>query len=123
MREASVNPTHRRSGNRHAGAGIHLDLRERVAAAARRLAGDRLVIGTAGNVSAREGDVVAITPTGAALERLEPEQVAILNLEGGQTGRGLAPSSRRAVHPRRPRPPPPRGPLPSPRPAGTAPSR
>src|SRR5258708_40263849 len=99
MREASVNPTHRRSGNRHAGAGIHLDLRERVAAAARRLAGDRLVIGTAGNVSAREGDVVAITPTGAALERLEPEQVAIVNLEGEQTGGGLEPSPELAVHP------------------------
>ena len=39
--------------------------RERVAAAARRLAAEGLVVGTAGNVSERGDDLVAITPTGA----------------------------------------------------------
>lgn len=74
------------------------NLRERVAAAARRLAAEKLVIGTAGNVSARAGDVVGITPTGAALERLEPDQIAVVNLDGEQTGGELAPSSELALH-------------------------
>ena len=39
--------------------------RERVALAARRLADGGLVLGTAGNVSERAGDLVAVTPTGA----------------------------------------------------------
>ena len=70
-------------------------LRGRVAAAARRLAEDKLVIGTAGNISARAGDSVAITPTGATLGSLTPEQVAIVDLEGRQTDGPLEPSSER----------------------------
>ena len=42
--------------------------RERIAAAARRLAGDGQVTGTAGNLSERAGELVAVTPTGAALD-------------------------------------------------------
>jgi L-fuculose-phosphate aldolase len=73
-------------------------LREAVAAAARRLAAEKLVIGTAGNVSARAGEVVAITPTGAVLERLSADQVALVNLDGEQTGGDLQPSSELALH-------------------------
>ena len=46
--------------------------REAVAAAARRLAADGLVLGTSGNVSARAGEHVAITPTGATSSRWPP---------------------------------------------------
>jgi L-fuculose-phosphate aldolase len=115
MGDASVNPTreggqnhherdeadHERDEARHEHSAVYEDsaeLRERVAAAARRLAADRLVIGTAGNVSARVDETVAITPTGAALERLEPEQVAIVNLDGEQTAGQLEPSSELALH-------------------------
>ena len=73
-------------------------LRGRVAAAARRLAEDKLVIGTAGNISARAGDSVAITPTGATLGSLTPEQVAIVDLEGRQTDGPLEPSSELGLH-------------------------
>ena len=73
-------------------------LREAVAAAARRLAAEKLVIGTAGNVSARDGDVVAITPTGAVLERLAADQVAVVDLDGHQTGGDLQPSSELGLH-------------------------
>src|ERR671934_78190 len=38
---------------------------ERVAAAARRLAEERLVVGSSGNVSLRAGDYALVTPTGA----------------------------------------------------------
>ena len=43
--------------------------REQVARASRRLADEGLVLGTAGNLSARSGDRVAITPTGAGWPR------------------------------------------------------
>jgi L-fuculose-phosphate aldolase len=56
--------------------------RERVAAAARRLADQGLVFGTAGNVSERAGELVAITPTGAVLERLDANQIAVVDLAG-----------------------------------------
>ena len=36
--------------------------RTQISAVCRRLTGDDLVVGTAGNVSTREGDLVAITP-------------------------------------------------------------
>jgi L-fuculose-phosphate aldolase len=74
------------------------DLRESVAAAARRLAAEKLVIGTAGNVSERAADTIAISPTGAALERLTAEQVALVDRDGEQTHGALEPSSELALH-------------------------
>jgi L-fuculose-phosphate aldolase len=72
--------------------------REEVAAASRRLAAEGLIIGTAGNLSARRDDRVAITPTGAMLERLEPEQVTVVDLEGQVVGGELEPTSEIALH-------------------------
>jgi L-fuculose-phosphate aldolase len=73
------------------------ELRETVAAAARRLAAEKLVIGTAGNVSARAGDSVAITATGAHLDRLNADQVAVVDLDGKPQSE-LAPSSELGLH-------------------------
>jgi L-fuculose-phosphate aldolase len=73
-------------------------LRERVAAAARRLAAEGLVLGTPGNVSARAGELVAITPTGAALRDLDGGQVAVTDLDGNQVEGELAPSSELGLH-------------------------
>jgi L-fuculose-phosphate aldolase len=74
--------------------------REQVAAASRRLAAERLVLGTAGNVSARvDDDLVAITPTGAVLATLEPEQVSVVELESGRLVEGeLEPTSEIDLH-------------------------
>jgi L-fuculose-phosphate aldolase len=72
--------------------------RERVAAAARRLSADGLVAGTAGNVSVRSGELVAVTPTGARLEDVTPEQVAVVDLEGEQTSGDLSPTSELGLH-------------------------
>ena len=72
--------------------------REQVAAASRRLAAEGLVVGTAGNVSARAGDRVAITPTGAVLAELEPDQVSVVDLDGAPVGGDLAPTSELALH-------------------------
>ena len=72
--------------------------RERVAQAARKLAAEGLVVGTAGNVSERADDLVAITPTGAALEDLTPQQVTVVDLAGEHVDGDLAPSSELGLH-------------------------
>jgi L-fuculose-phosphate aldolase len=73
-------------------------LREDVAAACRRLAADGLVHATAGNVSARDGDLIAITPTGARLEDLSAGEVAVVDRAGQQVDGPLAPTSELALH-------------------------
>ncbi|MFL5823752.1 MAG: class II aldolase/adducin family protein [Solirubrobacteraceae bacterium] len=75
-----------------------LALRERVAAAACRLAADGLVLGTAGNVSARSGDLVAVTPTGAVLEQLSAEHVCVVDRAGDQVEGELEPTSELGLH-------------------------
>ena len=72
--------------------------REAVAAAARRLAGERLVLGTSGNVSLRSGDSVAVSPTGAKLAELEAGDVAVVDLDGRQVEGPLAPTSELGLH-------------------------
>jgi L-fuculose-phosphate aldolase len=72
--------------------------RERVAAAGRRLAADGLVTGTAGNVSERAGELVAVTPTGAVLERLAAEEVTVVDLDGELVEGTLAPTSELELH-------------------------
>ena len=69
-----------------------------MAAASRRLAAEGLVLGTAGNVSARHGDEVAITPTGAVLAELEAEHVSVVELGGEQVDGDLAPTSELDLH-------------------------
>jgi L-fuculose-phosphate aldolase len=72
--------------------------RKRVAQAARRLASKGLVLGTAGNVSERAGEFVAVTPTGAVLEELEAEQVPVVDLAGRPVEGELEPTSELSLH-------------------------
>jgi L-fuculose-phosphate aldolase len=73
--------------------------REHVAAAARRLAAQRLVLGTAGNISERvDSDQVAISPTGAALEELSADQVCVIDLDGELVDGELEPTSEVSLH-------------------------
>ncbi len=72
--------------------------RERVAEAGRKLAAAGLVLGTAGNISERCEDRVAITPTGAVLEELIPEQVTVVDLDGRPLDGELAPTSELELH-------------------------
>jgi L-fuculose-phosphate aldolase len=69
------------------------DAREQVAAVSRRLAEERLVHGSSGNVSVRTGDLVAITPTGSVLAQLEPDDVVVVDLEGRLVDGTREPSS------------------------------
>jgi L-fuculose-phosphate aldolase len=74
------------------------DEREAVAAASRHLAEKGLVIGTAGNISARQGDLVAVTPTGADLSTVTAEMVTVINLDGEVIDGDLAPTSEVPLH-------------------------
>ncbi len=71
-------------------------LREQLAVESRRLAG--LAVGTAGNLSARQGDLIAITPTGARLSELRAEQMAVIDPDGTVVEGTLAPTSEVDLH-------------------------
>jgi L-fuculose-phosphate aldolase len=72
--------------------------REQVAAACRRLAGAGLVHRTAGNVSVRAGEAIAITPTGAELAALTPADVTLIDPSGAVVDGELAPTSELDLH-------------------------
>ena len=73
-------------------------LREQVAAACRSLAAAGLVRATSGNVSARDGDRIAVTPTGGVLAELTAEQIAVVDLGGAVVEGSLAPTSEIGLH-------------------------
>ncbi|MFI6559029.1 class II aldolase/adducin family protein [Streptomyces sp. NPDC050534] len=72
--------------------------RAAVADACRRLGAEGLLIGTAGNVSVRVGERVAITATGAVLARLTPDQVTVVDLDGEIVDGSLEPTSELDLH-------------------------
>jgi L-fuculose-phosphate aldolase len=72
--------------------------RERIAAAARQLASAGLVLGTAGNLSERSGEHVAVSPTGAVLAELQADDVAVIDLDGNQLDGDLRPTSELDLH-------------------------
>ena len=72
--------------------------RKAVAEVSRRLASAKMVPATAGNVSVRVGDLVAITPTGANLAELTAAQVSVVDFEGRLVHGDLEPSSELGLH-------------------------
>ena len=83
----------------HAGADRSLDTAvSSLVAAARELSAGGLVAGTAGNLSVRMGEQVAVTPTGARLSELEPGQITVVDLSGTVLSGRLAPTSELALH-------------------------
>ncbi len=74
------------------------DERALVAATCRRLAADGLVIGTAGNVSVRRDDRVAVTATGARFETITADEVTVVDLDGRVRDGGPAPTSEIGLH-------------------------
>jgi ribulose-5-phosphate 4-epimerase/fuculose-1-phosphate aldolase len=75
--------------------------REKVIIYSRKLQAERLVYSTAGHISLRIPDapnLLACTPTGTQYDLLEPEDVAIVTLDGEQVDGRLAPTSEVAMH-------------------------
>jgi L-ribulose-5-phosphate 4-epimerase len=57
-----------------------------------------LVQGTSGNVSGREGDKVVIKPSGVPYEKLQPEDLVVVDLEGNVIEGDLKPSVDTLAH-------------------------
>lgn len=73
--------------------------RETIAETCRFLRPDGLIVGTAGNLSIREGDMVAITPSGLPYEDLRPDLVAVVEYRTGRQVDGpLEPASELDLH-------------------------
>jgi len=72
--------------------------RAAVVATCQRLVADGLVVGTAGNVSVRAGELVAVTPSGLAYESLRPELVGVHRLDGSVVDGPLRPTSELPMH-------------------------
>jgi L-fuculose-phosphate aldolase len=69
-----------------------------IAEVCQRMVADRLVVGTAGNVSSRDGEIVAVTPTGVPYASLCPEDVGLHALDGTPVDARLKPTSELPLH-------------------------
>ena len=74
------------------------DAREAIVATCQDLARAGLVVGTAGNVSIREGDLVAVTPSGVRYGDMTPELVGVHRLDGTAVEAPLNPTSELPLH-------------------------
>ncbi|MEU8246029.1 class II aldolase/adducin family protein [Nonomuraea sp. NPDC048916] len=75
-----------------------MSLREQLCEYGRRAVELGLVIGTSGNLSVRQEDLVAVTPSGVALDRLTPELCPIVDMAGNLVEGELQPSSETPMH-------------------------
>jgi L-fuculose-phosphate aldolase len=74
------------------------DARAAIVATCQELSRAGLVVGTAGNVSVRHGDLVAVSPSGVRYAGLTPELVGVHRLDGAAVEAPLAPSSELPLH-------------------------
>ena len=72
--------------------------RDQIVQACRTLQRKGLVVGTAGNVSVRVGEQVAISPSGVPYEEMTPADVVVVDLAGETVEGDLAPSSELPLH-------------------------
>jgi L-fuculose-phosphate aldolase len=73
-------------------------IRNRLVAYSQRLLDDGLVIGSAGNISSRVADVVAITPSGVGYRELRPQDICTVTLDGAELDAPETPSSETPMH-------------------------
>ncbi|WP_171110150.1 MULTISPECIES: class II aldolase/adducin family protein [Streptomyces] len=71
---------------------------EDLVATARRTVSDGLVVGTSGNVSVRVGDTILVTPSGVPYDRLTPDDMTGVDLDGRQVRGTLVPTSELPMH-------------------------
>jgi L-fuculose-phosphate aldolase len=72
--------------------------RAEVVATCRRMVADRLVVGTAGNLSVRAGELVAVTPSGVPYPSLSAAQVGVHRIDGEPVQAPLAATSELPLH-------------------------
>lgn len=73
-------------------------IRAQVADTCRTLRRSGLVVGTAGNISVRVGDLVAISPSGVDYDLITPDLVGVHQLDGTVVDAPLKPSSEFPLH-------------------------
>ena len=79
----------------------HLEIRKKIITYAHKLQAERLVYSTAGNISVRipeEPGLLACTPASTQYDLLEPEDVAIVTLDGEQVSGRKPPTSEVQMH-------------------------
>jgi L-fuculose-phosphate aldolase len=72
--------------------------RRLIAAYGRRLIAEGLVVGTSGNLSIGDGELVAITPTAVPYGEIDASAVCVVDLEGNQLAGSLGPSTELPLH-------------------------
>jgi len=77
-----------------------VELKQRIVDVAKRLHAQGLVVGTSGNVSARKSGANEcwITPSGVDYDRIGPDDLVLVDLEGQVREGRLKPSSDTGVH-------------------------
>ncbi|MGD0605552.1 MAG: class II aldolase/adducin family protein [Streptosporangiaceae bacterium] len=73
-------------------------LRDEVVRVCRELASSGLVVGTSGNVSGRDGDLVAVSPSGVDYQELTADLVGVHRLDGTPVEAVLRPTSELPLH-------------------------
>ncbi|WP_040157278.1 class II aldolase/adducin family protein [Mobilicoccus massiliensis] len=75
------------------------DERKQIIDVCHRMVADDLVVGTAGNVSVRAGELLAITPSGVPYADLRPELISVVRFDdGARVDSPLAPASELELH-------------------------
>jgi L-fuculose-phosphate aldolase len=77
---------------------VSLADREGLVSYARRMAGDDLAPGTAGNLSVRRGGQMAITPSGMPYERMTPADICLVRTSDAVLVSGPRPSTETPMH-------------------------
>jgi L-fuculose-phosphate aldolase len=73
-------------------------LRAAVSEYGREMLDQGLTTGTGGNISAQDGDLVAISPSGMPYDGIDPEDVPLVELDGGHVAGDRQPSSEFRMH-------------------------
>lgn len=69
-----------------------------IIAACKRMQALRYFLGTWGNVSVRIGDHILLTPSRINYDEMTPEDIVVINLDGGKVEGGRKPTSEKEVH-------------------------
>ena len=86
------------AGDTGGAAGPYAAQRESLVDYARRMVRDGLADGMSGNLSARAGDLIAITPSGAPYEDMAPADICLVRPGDGSTAAGGRPSTETPMH-------------------------
>jgi L-fuculose-phosphate aldolase len=74
------------------------DKRRTVSELGRKMLQQGLTKGTGGNISVRENERIAISPSGIPYDEIEPEDVPVIGLDGGRVAGDTDPSSESRMH-------------------------